>query len=151
MRNIFSPKDKYIKNNMLDYATSVYDFIVDETGENIIYWAKFTGCIPTAVPMSDMSFNKNSGAETKISIPFSYFYCEHMDRNILLDFQYNSLGYNAMNNEFKNKPMNPFPIEQTIPIYSENTFLGKSYVGRPVIFYGNDSKRGPIFKLRWLP
>lgn len=151
MRNIFSPKSKYIKYNALDYATSIYDFIVDDTGENIIYWAKYTGCVPTSVPMSDMSFNRNSGAETKITIPFSYFYCEHMDRNILMDFQYNSLGYIAMNKFFSNNRMMPFNINQTVPIYDADTFLGKNFVGRPVIFYGDDAKFGKTFKLRWLP
>lgn len=151
MRNIFSPKDRYIRFNELDYATSIYDFIVDDTGENIVYWTKYTGCVPTSVPMSDLSFNRNSGAETKISIPFSYFYCEHMDRNILIDFQYNSLGYNAMHSPyFFEKRMFPFSIDQTIPIYNADTFLGKNFVGRPVIFYGNDSKHGKTFKLRWL-
>lgn len=151
MRNIFRPKDRYIRYNELDYATSIYDFIVDETGENIIYWTKYTGCVPTSVPMSDLSFNRNSGAETKISIPFSYFYCEHMDQNILMDFQYNSLGYTALNSTyFKDKKMYPFDISQTIPIYNADTFLGKNFVGRPVIFYGTDSKYGKVFKLRWL-
>ena len=151
MRNIFKPKNRYIRYNELDYATSIYDFIVDETGENIIYWAKYTGCVPTSVPMSDMSFNRNSGAETKITIPFSYFYCEHMDQNILMDFQYNSLGYYALNNYFPNNKMFPFDISNTIPIYNADTFLGKNFVGRPVIFYGNDKKFGKTFKLRWFP
>ena len=152
MRNIFTPKDKYLKHNLLDYATSIYDFIVDETGENIIYWSKYTGCIPTGVPMSDLGFNRNSPAEQKISIPFAYFFCEHMDRNILLDFQYNSLGYAAMDTYFANNKLNPFPISTTAPIYNPNTFLGKNFVGRPVIYYGEDSKLGTnVFKLRWLP
>ncbi len=152
MRNIFSPKTKYLRHNALDYATSVYDFIVDDTGENIIYWAKYTGCVPTSVPMSDLSFNRNSGAETKISIPFSYFFCEHMDRNILIDFQYNSLGYIAMNKYFSTTKLNPFPIDQTVPIYDADTFIGTNFVGRPVIFYGEDKRNGnQVFKLRWLP
>lgn len=151
MRNIFKPKDRYIKYNELDYATSIYDIIVDDTGENIIYWSKYTGCVPTSVPMSDLSFNRNSGAETKITIPFSYFYCEHMDQNILLDFQYNSLGYTAMDSYFKDRKMFPFSISQTTPMYNADTFLGKNFVGRPVIFHGTDSKLGKVLKLRWLP
>lgn len=151
MRNIFSPKIEHIRHNVLDYATSIYDFIVDDTGENIVYWAKYTGCVPTGVPMSDLSFNRTSGAETKISIPFSYFLCEHMDQHILMDFQYNSLGYDAMTKQFSGNAMYPFNIDQTVPIYNADTFLGKSYVGRPVIFYGDDPKFGKTFKLRWLP
>lgn len=159
MRNIFSPKLKYIQFGAMDYATSIYDFVVDDTGENVIYWAKYTGCIPTSVPMSDLSFNRNSGAETKVSIPFSYFYCEHMDRNILLDFQYNSLGYITIRNYMKNKnPLNAISLSSTVPIYDSDTFLGANFVGRPVLFYGsegseNRSKKSsePYIKLRWLP
>jgi len=150
MRNIFRPKDRYLQYNALDYATSIYDFIVDETGENIVYWAKYTGCVPTAVPMSDLSFNRNSGAETKTSITFSYFVCEQMDRYILMDFQYNSLGYTAMNGAFKDKKLNPFDYtKHTVPIYNADTFLGKNFVGRPVIFHCKTDK-GNVFKLRWL-
>ena len=152
MRNIFKPKDKYIWYGAMDYATSVYDFIVDDTGENVIYWAKYTGCVPTSVPMSDLSFNRNSGAESKISIPFSYFYCEHMDRNILMDFQYNTLGYITIKNFLKNKnPLQPFDISSTVPIYNSNTFLGTNFVGRPVLFYNKDSHSEYKIKLRWLP
>ena len=151
-KNIFQPKNEYLMHNMLDYATSIYDFIVDETGENIIYWAKYTGCIPTEVPMSDLSFNRNGAGETKVSIDFTYFMCEHMDRNILMDFQYNSLGYDAMNGPFAEKKLNPFPMSETVPIYDSATFLGRNFVGRPVIFYGYDSNLGRnVFKLRWLP
>ena len=151
MRNIFKPRRKYILDNELDYATSIYDFIVDDTGENIVYWAKYTGCVPTSVSMSDLSFTKGNPGETKISVPFSYFFCEHMDRNILMDFQYNSLGYLAMTSYFANNAMNPFPISNTIPIYDSDTFLGRNLVGRPVIYYGEDSIKGKVFKLRWLP
>lgn len=151
-RNIFSPKDKYIMYNALDYATNIYDFIVDDTGENIVYWGKYTGCFPTAVPMSDLSFNRNSGAEQKISIPFTYFLYEHMDMNILFDFQYNSLGYIAMRGAFKGRELEPVPLSSTIPIYdnSEGGFLGTTFVKRPVIIKCRANDGEMALKLRWL-
>ena len=150
MRNIFSPKETYIAQNALDYATSIYDFIVDETGENIIYWTKYTGCVPTNVPMSDLSFNRGGDAETKVGIDFDYFLCEHMDLNILVDFQYNSLGSLAMRTTFKEKELFPFKLEETVPIYDSDTFLGRNFVGRPIIICGKHNGE-KIFKLRWLP
>ena len=142
--------------NSLDYPTSIYDFLVDETGENVIYWAKYTGCVPTTVPMSNMSFNRGSDpGNLKVSIPFNYFYCEHMSMGILRDFQYNSLGYIAMK-KLKNCQLNPCSLSDTVPIYDADFRLGKSYVGRPVlVFTGmynngvNESARA--IKLRWLP
>ena len=156
MRNIFRPKKKYLMYNSLDYPTSIYDFLVDETGENVIYWAKYTGCVPTTVPMSNMSFNRGSDpGNLKVSIPFNYFYCEHMSMGILRDFQYNSLGYIAMK-KLKNCQLNPCSLSDTVPIYDADFRLGKSYVGRPVlVFTGmynngvNESARA--IKLRWLP
>jgi hypothetical protein len=57
-----------------------------------------------------------------------------------------------MNKYFSANKLNPFPITQTVPIYNADTFLGKNFVGRPVIFYGEDSRSGKqVFKLRWLP
>lgn len=152
MRNIFKPKDKYLKYNALDYATSIYDFLVDATGENIVYWAKYTGAIPTSVPLSNLSFNRNSGGENKVSIPFAYFVCEHMDFNVLMDFQYNSLGYIAMKNHFAGRPFQPFSLDQTIPIYDnrEGGFLGSNFAKRPVIIFATGSGGQKAIKLRWI-
>lgn len=150
MRNIFHPKEKYLLYNAIDYATSIYDFIVDETGENVLYWTKYTGAIPTNVPMSDLSFNRNGSAETNVTISFSYFYCEHMNREILMDFNYNSMGYIAMNTYAPNNKLNPVSLDQTTPIYNSDNFLGKNFVGRPVILYMKDRGK-PCIKLRWLP
>lgn len=151
MKDIFCPKDRYLMYNAIDYATSIYDFIVDDTGENVVYWAKYTGAIPTSVPMSDLSFNRNGAAESRISIPFSYFYCEHMNQEILLDFNYNSLGYICMNTYSGNNKLHPVNKNQTLPIYDENTFLGRNFSGRPVVLLETLKNGDPVIKLRWLP
>ena len=154
MRNIFSPKKKYLMYNSLDYATSIYDFLVDETGENVLYWSKYTGCVPVSAPMSDMSFNKGGSQENRISISFKYFYCEHMDLNIIRDFNYNSLGYIYM----KQQPsqLTPCSISDTVSIYDPNTRLGTNLTGRPICLLtanGRLSNRSAerVIKLRWLP
>lgn len=150
MRNLFRPKDQYLKYNAIDYATSIYDFLVDDTGENVLYWAKYTGAIPTSVPMSDLSFNRGGKPDTNITIPFSYYYCEHMSREILLDFNYNSLGYIAMNTYCGNNKLNPVSIDQTLPLYNSDTFMGRNFAGRPVILY-KKVNGVPTIKLRWIP
>lgn len=157
MKNLFKPKKKYIQYNAIDYATSIYDFIVDDTGENIIYWSKYTGCIPNMVPMSDMSFNKHSPGANKVNITFSYFVCEHMDRMILVDFQYNSIGYITLRQSFgenSNYILRPVALENTMPIYEANRdskyhWLGNTMAGRPVIIRTIQGGKEYI-KLRWL-
>lgn len=164
MRNIFKPKKKYIMYNSLDYPTSIYDFLVDETGENVIYWAKYTGCVPTSVPMSNLSYNRGSDpGNLKVSIPFNYFYCEHMSMSILRDFQYNSLGYIAMKSLASRNTnptqFHPCELSDTVPIYNADRRIGETYVGRPVLILtssrGKDSTNvdpsAVAIKLRWLP
>lgn len=148
MRNIFRPKDRYVQYNALDYATSIYDIMVDATGENIIYWGKYTGVVPTNVPMSNFSFNRGGSPPDTVSISFSYFVHEHLDQNILLDFNYNSLGYAYMEALPNNQKLNP--NLNTVPIYDSTHFLGRNLVGRPVIQTGVGINGKPQFKLRWL-
>lgn len=155
MRDIFTPKKKYLLYNSIDYATSVYDFMVDETGENVIYWAKYTGCVPTNVPMSDLGFNKGSPLEPRVSISFNYFYCEHMDMNILRDFQYNSLGYTFMNsikdsNRKELNQLHPCDLKETEPMFNDASFLGKNLNGRPVLIAMTSPEGEKVIKLRWL-
>ena len=154
MRNKFKPKNKYILYNAFDYATSIYDIAVDATGENIIWFTKYTGCFPLTSPNSDLSFNLHSSPEPKCSIPFAYFMCEQNNLNSLMDFNYNSLGYTYMRRHsysFSDNGMDPsVPVEaiynQTVG-YSKS-FLGRQQVGRPVIFANTKEK---ILKLRWMP
>jgi hypothetical protein len=156
MRDIFTPKKKYLLYNSIDYATSIYDFLVDETGENVIYWAKYTGCVPTNVPLSDLGFNKGNSPDSRVSISFKYFYCEHMDMNILRDFQYNSLGYVYMKSLKNSKSRNGFSVfkpcslDDTEPMFKSDTFLGPALNGRPVLILmlGPDDRK--YIKLRWL-
>ena len=149
MKNIFKPKKKYLQYNSIDYATSIYDFLVDDTGENIIYWSKYTGCVPTSVPMSDLGFNRGGAAETKVTISFSYFYCEHMDMNILRDFQYNSLGHIFMGS-IKDHQFQPCGYSDTEPLYNANDRLGPNLTGRPVIMLATGASGDRKIKLRWL-
>lgn len=152
MRNKFSPKDKYINYNCIDYATSIYDILVDDTGENIMWWSKYTGCIPTSVPISDLSFNRGSAPDNKVSIPFKYFHYEPLSYAALMDFNYNSLGYRYMRTSptttrsFALTPSLSFASTyNTNP--ANNCFLGSNFVGRPAIYM--DTKTGGL-KLKWV-
>lgn len=148
MRNRFFPKDKYLKYNCFDYATCIYDILVDATGENILWWTKYTGCFPLSVPISDLSFNRGSTPDQKCSIPWAYYYCEPLNLMSLIDLNFNSLGYIYMKGMASNQWGNP--KVSTMPIYNTdgNGFLGKAFVGRPAIFI-DESRRQ--LKLRWLP
>ena len=89
-KNKFGPTVANIRNNVFDYATSVYCFTCKADGETLIYWTKYTGCFPTSVPNSDLSFNLRGSPNNKITIPFEYFVQEPMDPYILVDFNKNA-------------------------------------------------------------
>ena len=158
MRNKFSPKDKYIIYNCFDYATSIYDIHVDATGERIVWWSKYTGCFPTSVPISDLSFNRGSSPDSKCSIPFRYFIYEPLSYAALIDFNFNSLGYRFMREadsksggvKLKNNALSPRGVKFA-NIYNTNpadsVFLGSNFVGRPAIYINPSTK---VLSLKWL-
>lgn len=157
MRDKFTPKDKYITYNAFDYATSIYDFQVDETGENVVWWTKYTGCFPYQVPISDLSFNKGSDPEPKCSIPFKYYLCEPLSYAALIDFNFNSLGYRYMRlteSQMRNDAMNPKDLKFASN-YNSNpfsgAFLGTNFVGRPCICVSKGKYDNHLgIKLKWL-
>lgn len=160
MRDRFQPKDKYITYNCFDYATSIYDFQVDDTGENVVWWTKYTGCFPFQVPISDLSFNRGSDPDSRCTISFKYFMCEPLSYATLIDFNYNSLGYRFMrsNNQVKSKIMTKnkldFKFSDTFNsnVHTRGTFLNTNFVGRPCIYIdtksNNDKHLG--IHLKWL-
>ena len=173
MRDKFTPKDKYIIYNCFDYATSIYDIQVDETGENVIWWTKYTGCFPYQVPLSDLSFNKGADPDPKCSISFKYYMCEPLSIASLIDFNYNSLGYRFMRKGVDSKSGRPIysrdfmnPNLKFAPSYNFNSsniyqgaFLGTNFVGRPCICIGDRDEYGKErkpanqhlgIKLKWL-
>jgi hypothetical protein len=140
-RNVFSPKKKYLLYNALDYATSVYDIAVGPTGEDIVYFGKYTGVIPTNVPISDLSWSKGGTPQTTMSVSFSYFMYESFNSDILVDFNYNSLGYIYMNESGGSPDM------YSIATYNpEEVTSGVAMVGRPFIITENGK---PL--LKWAP
>lgn len=89
-RNKLGPKFQYIRENKMDYATSVYCITCAADATRIIHWAKYTGAFPTSVPNSDMSFNLRGQVNNQVTIPFDYFLAEAMNPLILLDFNKNA-------------------------------------------------------------
>lgn len=89
-RNKFGPKVKYIRDNRIDYACSVYCITCKADATEIVYWTKYTGAFPTSVPNSDFSFNLRGTPNNKVTIPFDYFYQESLNPYILVDFNKNA-------------------------------------------------------------
>lgn len=129
-RNRFHPKEKFITYNKIDYATSVYHFIMAPDGKHIQWWSKYTGCVPTSISNSDLSWNKGGTFDGKFSVPFQYFYFESLNPEILGDFNRNSNGARTLANGYNNDFMS----------------MGNHYVGAP---YVSVEGGGYSFVLNW--
>ena len=131
-RGYFAPKRDYIRNGILDYASSLYYILTDATGVNLIYWAKYYGLFPTNYPSSAFSFNESSPVKTPdIQIQYAYAFKEDMNPLALAEFNRNSSG-------------NAFSY---VPVYNNDTFkCNSTRVGAPFI---STEDGGYTYKLRW--
>ena len=86
-RGIVTPRDEYVKTLQLDYANSIYYFLCAEDGQSILFWTKFTGCIPTNVPSSNFTDNYDTPIRMpKYSITWQYAFKKDYDPYSLAEF-----------------------------------------------------------------
>lgn len=131
-KGLFKPLHKFLIYNKFDYMCSVYHIVTRADGETIVWWSKYTGCVPINIPNSDMSFNLRGGTENKIPITFSYFMHEALNPEILLDFNQNSRA----------------AATSYVPLYDEELFsTGNALVGAPFIHRRNSESYA--YYLRW--
>jgi len=137
-RGQIAPWDDYVRNAIIDYASSLYYILTDATGENIIFWTKYWGVFPTNFPESAFSLSKNDRVHTpEISIQYDYSFKKSMDPLILAEFNRNSSA-NGGNFEY-------------VPIYNEETFrCNGATVGAPFISKIQENGTGKVlYKLRY--
>lgn len=83
---LLPPKKSYIINKILYSHMSVFRFLVDDDGETIIHFSKFTGVFPKSISRSSFSEIPQSGP-LKVTIGFKLSgFFEDMEPNILSDF-----------------------------------------------------------------
>lgn len=146
--------------NKIDSDTfTIYSFIVDDTGENILYYSKFWGVSISNVP-HDVVTNIGDG---KISIPleFKYELVESNNPAILTDF--NKIGIEVVGEKrnYKRKDDDNGWIYQIpkAPIWDNEIFaVNGAPVGCPYVladyYYNNKKVRAKydgkkVYKLRW--
>lgn len=81
---------QYIKYRILDYTCSIYVFMCEKDNTTITRWAKWTGCFPKSIPLSNIQHNLelNADALKSVSVPFAYNRYEAMKPDIFLDFNH---------------------------------------------------------------
>lgn len=91
-RGEFSPIRDYVIKKILDYACSVYYFLVGPDGETIIYWSKYFGVFPTSVPSSAFGYTRGAPIKSEFAINYAYSYKEDGNPLSLAEFNMNSRG-----------------------------------------------------------
>lgn len=89
-RDIFRPRRENIYLNKLDYTCSIYQIVTNPTGNDIIYFAKYTGCFPVNSNHSNFSHQLRGTPDNKVSVTFAYSHFDALNLEILTDFNYNS-------------------------------------------------------------
>ena len=80
--------EDYVMSRTIDYASSLYYFLLDPDGTTIRYWCKYTGVFPTSVPYSAMSFKLGENSLKKLNIVYQYSFKTDMDPYTLEEFAY---------------------------------------------------------------
>lgn len=118
-RGIIDPQNTYIKTLQLDYANSIYYFLTAEDGQSIIFWTKFTGCIPTNIPSSNFADNIDSPIRLpKYSITWQYAFKHDYDPYTLSEFNNLANGGN----------FEAMPMYDSETIRSARTIVGSPYI-----------------------
>lgn len=130
-RGVISSKETYIKTKILDYAVSIYYFLTAEDGESIVFWSKWTGCIPTNIPSSNFSDSIDSPIRIpKYSITWQYAFKKDYDPYTLAEFnKLTGSGFSYVN------------------MYNATTFRSSGTLcGAPFV---DTQTGGKLFKLRF--
>ena len=89
LKRIFKYYADNCKTSNPNYATSIYYFLCAEDGESIVFWTKFTGCIPTTIPSSNFSDSTDTSIKMpKYSIQWQYAFKKDYDPFSLAEFNH---------------------------------------------------------------
>ena len=142
----FHANPDMIRNNVLDYMSSIYYFVLEPDGRTLKFWSKYTGVWPTTIPQSPLSFSRGESSSVDLDLQFTYTSKEDMNPSILEDFNRVSLNYfeelysnqialDVLDDDYpsvKNSPLlNPNALKTNINFNINNR--------GPLVFYKNGS------------
>lgn len=134
-RGVFCPKRSYIKEKILDYATSCYYILCGPDGSTILYWQKLTGVFP--VNTGENVFSWDSGTllhNPEINIKYMYSFKTSMDPYTLYEFD-----------DLCSTKANKLKYSYD----KDNLFVGSTLTHSPRIMEDTDVEGNKIFRLMW--
>ncbi len=82
-----TPRDvSYTINKILSDKISIFKIVVGEDGESILYFAKWTACMPTSVPTDQLSDMSSINGNLNLTVSWHAEFFEDLDKEILQDF-----------------------------------------------------------------
>ena len=149
----FDANPDMINNGVLDYVSSIFYFVLAPDGKTIKYWAKYTGCWPTAIPYGAMKYSKGSSEVVELDLNFNYMVKEDMNPKILEEFNIISLKLTGNTNlkTLVTEIDNSFSSIKDSPLLNRNRMLQELPSVRntlesrnrdPLIFYKETSSSG---------
>lgn len=143
----FNANPEMIKNGVVDYMSSLYYFVLDSDGRTLKYWAKYTGCYPTAIPYGSLRSQKGEVSSTELDIPFVYTIKEDMNPAILEDFNRISLritDFSFENNRTDENSIYSFSEGLDHYSYTGSQILSKKKLSEAYHNLLNSDDRDPI-------
>jgi len=145
----FHANPAMIKNNVIDYMSSIYYFLLEPDGTTLKYWAKYTGAWPTSIPQSNLSFSRGDQSTVELDIAFAYSSKEDMNPSILEDFNRVSLNYfETRTDDFNRVSLNYFETRTIDVLEDEYPSVKKSPLLAPESLKANPNffkeTRGPL-------
>jgi hypothetical protein len=74
----------------LEYCSSLYDIVTNESGTKILYWCKYYGIYPTSVSPSLSNDNNGPITELTTSATFKYHYRLENTNKVLVEFNHDA-------------------------------------------------------------
>lgn len=127
-----------IKNNRIDYVSSLYYFKLDRDAKTIKYWAKYTGVFPINNPSEAFGWQASSTNLVSMNINLAYDSREELTLSVLDDFNSASMGSTNMESS-SNLDLNEFNLD----MFTQTNVLAKAgeLVNKvPLIYYVEDVK-----------
>ena len=137
-RGEFSPRNEHKQNKELDYACSVYYFLLGPDQQTILFWSKYIGVFPTNTSSSTYSWDSQSILKVpEPSLKYAYSIKRDFDPTHLAEFNTLSSNYSTA------KPMR---------VYEEKHLgVGSTWVGAPFVVTSKNAKGETVYMLKWRP
>ncbi len=130
----YRPDDKYFNRHELDYAIAIYYFLTRNTADGeILFWTKYTGCYPTAIPSSNFGDSQGNIIKSP-TYTVQFNYAKKDDYSPVALYSFNDLSEET---------------EQYVKVYDEKSFrTGTTFVGAPYVSRPTGSS---LYYLRYRP